>query len=515
MAIAALVDLHAVTVAWPMETRVGDRVVDLDATLSLREVFEANRATKHDRTQERLRLRLGVPLTEWIRFESSTVATHGGPTMRANGGGLYSWNKVFQDLSPALEIDEAYVALNLASVDLRLGKQKVAWGKLDSTAPNDLINPLSYIDPFLDDEAQRKIAVPALQASYYLPEASWTPPESRLTAIWVWKYLPYRFPSAACDVQGATSRCDVERWFPPAAVPPASFSIPAGAVTLPNGNPAPATSLPLAYRVDSRKAPGWSPQDSAIGLRYSAFIRDVDVDLYYFHGFDPQPAFNLTAELVGTADAGSPLGVRDLSAATELSPRFVRIDSWGTAFAYAFDRITVRAEGAFVRGRAFARDLRHLVDDPRSLGGEISDALRALSQGDGRASVPLPQAAAVRDSIEWGIGADYLYDGYTALLQLQQTDVLHNDVDLLIQDVETRLVANLRKSFFADRLQAQGLATHAFESDYTLVRPTLSYRFTDHASAQVGYLFIAGRSASLIGQYRRNDQGFVRLEYRL
>jgi hypothetical protein len=92
---------------------------------------------------------------------------------------------------------------------------------------------------------------------------------------------------------------------------------------------------------------------------------------------------------------------------------------------------------------------------------------------------------------------------------------LHNDVDLLIKNVETRLLANLRKSFLADRLQTQLISMHAIESDYTLIRPTLLYRLTDNLNAQVGYLFIAGRSGSLIGQYRRNDEGFVRLEYKL
>ena len=129
--------------------------------------------------------------------------------------------------------------------------------------------------------------------------------------------------------------------------------------------------------------------------------------------------------------------------------------------------------------------------------------------------VPLPAATVIHSAAEWGLGVDYLYEGYLLLLQVNQTDVLHNNVDLLIKDVETRLLANLRKSFLADRLQTQLIGMHAIESDYTLIRPTLLYRLTDNLNAQVGYLFIAGRARSLIGQYRRNDEGFVRLEYKL
>ena len=64
-------------------------------------------------------------------------------------------------------------------------------------------------------------------------------------------------------------------------------------------------------------------------------------------------------------------------------------------------------------------------------------------------------------------------------------------------------------------MQTQLLVLHAFESDYTLIRPTALYHVTDTVSAQIGYLFLAGRAGSLVGQYGHNDEGFVRLEYRL
>jgi hypothetical protein len=502
---------------WPMQTTVGGRLLDLDGTLRVREVIEENRASKHERTLEELRLHVGVALAKWIRFDATAVGTNGGPTLKANRSGVYEWDDVFQDISPAAEFDEAYLSMFLPSVDLRLGIQKVAWGKLDSTQPNDLINPRTYLDPFLEEEADMKIGVPAVQASYYFPEAAAIPPESRLTAVWVPQYVPSRFPLASCDVQGNTSRCDVERWFPPAGVPTPDFFVPPGLITLPDGSPSPGLNVPLAFRVHNVAAPAMRLNNSAVGLRYSALVHDVDLALYYFHGFDIEPGFDLTAKVFGQPDPSpdNPFHVKDLSGATTLSPEFHQIDSWGADFAYAFDRFTVRGEGAFVSGRPFDRDLRNLVTNPELLAGEIKNALAALIQGAGQATVALPPASVIHSAAEWGLGVDYVYEGYLLLLQVNQTDVLHNHVDLLIKDVETRLLANLRKSFLADRLETQLIATHAIESDYTLLRPTLLYRLTDNLNAQVGYLFIAGRSGSLIGEYRRNDEGFVRLEYKL
>ncbi|MFI5395869.1 MAG: DUF1302 family protein [Candidatus Binatia bacterium] len=498
--------------AWPIQTTTGGRQVDLDMTLSVREVVEENRATTHERTLEQLRVRAAVALAPWLRFDSTTLGINGGPTLKSDRTGLYSWDHTFQDISPAVDFEEAYFDVFLPSIDLRIGKQKVAWGKLDRTQPNDLINPLIYSDPFLDDEAERKIGVPALQASYYLPTASLVLPESRLTAVWVPKYIPYRFPLASCQVQDGGSQCAVERWFPPAGVPPTAFVLP-----LPAGSPIPSLTVPLGFRTENASPPAWRFENSEIGLRYSALVRDVDLALYYFHGFDAQPAFRLSAKAFGQPDTTPPLYVAPgtLFGVTTLSPAFHQIDSWGADLAYALGRFSVRGEGAFIRGRPFSRDLRTLLEDSGPIAGSIQQALGELAMGKGSADVQLPESFAVRDSVEWGVGGDYVYEEYLLLLQVNQTDVLHNDANLLIKNVDTRLLANLRRSFLSDTVRTQLVAIHAIESDYTILRPKLFYQFTDHIGGELGYLFIAGRAHSVGGQFRRNDEGWVRAEYKL
>ena len=487
-----------------VQMTVGGRRVDLDATLGVREVFEEDRASTHDRTLEQLKLRVGAALTDWLHFDATTIGTNGGPTLKSDRAGVYNLDDTFQDISPAVEFDEAYVDVFLPAVYLRLGKQKVAWGKLDRSQPNDLINPQSYADPFVQEEEERKIGVPALQASYYVPETLGAPPESRVTAVWVPSYVPYRFPLASCQVSGSASHCDIERWFPPAAVPPSAITVPGSVLS--GGQ---SITVPLAFRTQNAPTPALRVENSEIGLRYAAHIHDADCALYYFHGFDVQPAFRLTADAIGSRTMVT-------GATTTLSPVFRSIDSGGGDFAYAFDRFTVRGEGAFVHGRPFPIDLRFLITDPSLLKDSILDALSRLPPtGSGTASVKLPDSFAVRDAVEWGIGADYLYEGYMLLLQVEQTDVLHNDQPLLIKDVDTRLLLNLRKNVLHDALQIRLVAEHAIESDYTLLRPLLRYRVTDHIAVTAGYVFIAGRSHSVIGEYKHNDEGWMSLEYRL
>jgi hypothetical protein len=505
LAVVGLV-LGAFPVAALQHSLMG-RPVDLDATLELRGVVETDGDSTSERPLQRIQVRAAISITDWLRFESVTVGTNGGPTRKSIGSGVYRWDETFQNLSPGLDFEEAYADLFLPFADVRIGKQKLAWGKLDQSAPNDLLNPLSYVDPFLRSEAERKIGVPAVQISYHPPIEGEVVQESRLTAVWVPRYLPYRFPNAGCSLRAGTSQCEVERWYPPAGLPPTAFHVPEGLIELPDGNPNPAFDVPLQFSTSNGSLPSFRLDNSQIGLRYSAMAAGVDFALYYFHGFDRQPAFLLTAE------AFAP--VEELTGLAVLEPVFREVDAWGFDLAYAFPWLTVRAEWAFVRGRAFSRDLRILITDPAQIVDELQEAFDALAAGAESAPVALPPSFVVRDAVEWGIGADAVYDGYRFLLQATQTDVLNNSVDLLIEDVETRLLGRIEKSFFADTLRARFEAVYGIESDYTLLRPKLRYALTDHISAEIGYLFIAGRASSVLGQYKDNDQGFVIVEARL
>jgi hypothetical protein len=478
---------------------VAGRSVEIDGVAEVREVFETDRSTGRDRTLEMLRLRAGLDVSDWLRLDATALGSNGGPTFKATRSGTFNLDDVFQDVSPSIELEELYADARFDDLDLRIGKQKLAWGKLDRFQPNDLINPERFVDPMLQEEDERKIGVPSVQTSYYFPSVSWLPRESRLTGVWVPVYVPFRFPEAG------------ERWFPPAATAVESFHVPEGTASLPDGQPVPAFDVPLRFRAQNLDRPARTLVNGTWATRLSGLIGEADVALYYHHGFDVAPAFRLTATAFAPPDLGQlPDGI---TAETSLTPVFRRIDAWGADLAYPLGSVTLRTEGAYVSGRAFNRDLRFLVNDPAALAPQVQAAVDAFLRGATAVPVDLGDSFVTRDAVEWGVGADYSNSGYLLLLQLNQTDVLRNDVDLLIKDVETRLLANVRKRFLADRLETQIVTVYAIESDYTIAMPRLTYQLTDALDLRLGYLFIAGRQSSIGGQFKRNDQGFVRLRY--
>ena len=278
------------------------------------------------------------------------------------------------------------------------------------------------------------------------------------------------------------------------------------------GFPNPRLDIPIEFGTRNASTPGFRMENAGYAARFSAFARGVDYALYYYHGFDAQPAFHLGAEALATPNQNAPVGL-DVSARTELSPAFRTIDLWGADAAYTWGSFTFRTEGAYVKGRPFSRDLRMLVEDPSELAPQIVDALKQFQSGVESVPIDLGPSFVTRDAVEWGVGADYTVAGYLLLVQLNQTDVLNNHENLLIRDVDSRLLVNLRKSFWHDDLGLQLIGLHAIESDYTLLLPRATYLLWEGVELQVGYLFIAGRKSSVIGQYKRNDQGFLRLRY--
>ena len=105
---------------------------------------------------------------------------------------------------------------------------------------------------------------------------------------------------------------------------------------------------------------------------------------------------------------------------------------------------------------------------------QIAEALRQIAAGH-LAGAGAP-AAVVRGARRRSIGASASTTpgtDYVFLLQVNQTDVLNNDVDLLIKNVDTVLSANLRGNFLHDDLTVQLIGVQGFESGYTMLMPRI------------------------------------------
>ncbi|WP_456413984.1 hypothetical protein [Oceanithermus profundus] len=100
--------------------------------------------------------------------------------------------------SPEFGLGEAYATLFLPSVDLSVGREVVAWGRLDLLSPLDVLNPRDLSSP-LD---QAKLPVGMVHATAY-PDAEG---RYQLEAVWIPLFTPSTPPAG--------------EWAPPQTLPP-------------------------------------------------------------------------------------------------------------------------------------------------------------------------------------------------------------------------------------------------------------------------------------------------------
>ena len=132
------------------------------------------------------------------------------------------------------ELREAYLETGWGPLDLRVGKQIVAWGRADRINPTDNLSPRDFTLLVPDDDDQRP-GTPAVKATYHLPWVS-------VTALWLPKFEPHTIPLE--QVSGVT----------------------------------------LIERVPDQTVGQWA-------LKLEQTGGAVDWSLSYFDGFDPVPDF--------------------------------------------------------------------------------------------------------------------------------------------------------------------------------------------------------------------------------
>lgn len=441
-----------------------------------------------------------------VRFFLDARSTFGGPQIDPTGFGYVNLRDTFQNTSPQVAINEVYADFFLPSLDVRLGEQKLTWGKLDLFSPTDIVNPRRYTDPFVMSVEDQKVGIPALLASYYPPNlgGAW-PQDLRASVVWAPLPAPPLFP------------LQEERWFPPAYQVPSTLTVKGSTL----GPQLPDVKVANTFTTVNNP-PAWQLDEGAVGLRLNGLWHGADWDLYYYNGLETGPAFAFTTTLTAPDPPqlipcllGAIPGPCPLDADIALRPTSGRIQLGGADFAFETHGFTIRAEGAYSANRFVPRSASELLSADNlanATRSQLATIVANLAAGNA-VPVDLGDLFVRRNLVQWGAAIDYHYLGWTPQLQLNQTVVLDNSTQLLIPDVDTRLFFVLRKPFFAERLQTELGVVQGLERSYTSAGVRLTYALTDHLRIRVGYLLIAGSRNTEIGQFSANDQGYVQVRY--
>jgi hypothetical protein len=365
-----------------------------------------------------------------------------------------------------------------------VGKQKFSWGRLDGWQPTDVINPRRFLDPFLTDELDSKVGVPAVSASYFVPSlVDLLPADTNFTFVWVPVPVSFRFPLPD------------QRWFPPSTSVPAQINVARFAPGLPP------VSIMRESLITENRSPAEQLDEGAVAMRVAVPSSPVEWSLAYYDGPETAPAFDLSVfafspsarRKIRNGQTPGLEDLRNLTAETLLTPKAGRMRVYGGDCAFILGGVAVRAEAAYGTSRLLPRTTTALLAPgnlKRHIAPNIGPLLAQILKGR-RTPVNVGSLSVVRDTVAWGIGLDYAYRGWFPLLQLNQIIVLNNETTLLIADVDSQLQLGLRRNFFGERLTGEVGAIYGVARGYTggVARATVS--ITDNVRARMGYLLIA------------------------
>jgi len=162
-----------------------------------------------------------------------------------------------------LQLKEAYIdyyGFLFNKLDLRVGKQRIAWGTADKMNPTDNLNPDDLTDIF---DFGEKIPTPAVKATFYLND------DFSLLGIWLPYFTPARFS-------------DNEFNYP--AMLDASLSAQILAQLTGMGFSVSISSINGTIEMPKKKA-----KNSMYAFKFSGKLFDFDFSLSYFKGYDDVP----------------------------------------------------------------------------------------------------------------------------------------------------------------------------------------------------------------------------------
>jgi hypothetical protein len=471
-----------------VELRLPKGAVSLNGGVTVWDVVRLDPDTPSERPSAVLDLRVDAVRTDRVRFVASVRGGFDGKIgdpSRANP--VLDLDEVYQSKDVFLSFDEAFVELYYENVELRLGKQKVSWGQLDDLQPTDHLNPEDLTEFYFRPELERKIGVPGIRVLGY--RGSWV-----TDFVWNPVFTAYRFPARD------------DRWFPPLLTVADTLETPLG-------------TIPVRTHYPDVEEPPHTLASSDVALRVRRYHRGAEMSLSVFHGWDKSPSFAATgtATVTPTGDAGAPVAVVSDVA---IRPSLHRITVVGADLAVPLLWFALRAEAAWIHGRAFPKLLQGVARDPRIL-GVVGAAVERVARSGQEETVDLPIAPVEleRDSLQYGVGLDWVVDesvsrqligreslaGSFVLLQLIETVIFDHDPDLISQQVEHLLGATIRQTFRDDRLSLQLKAAYNPNHGDFFLWPQLGYKITPSVVGILEGRVIGGTRTQQIGQYRDYD----------
>jgi len=330
---------------------------------------------------------------------------------------------------------EIYLDLYFKSVDLRIGKQQVVWGKADGVFITDIVSPLNLTEFLLPDFDEIRIGVYAAKADYYFGN-------STIEAIWKPIYAGNEYP-------------------PPGSIwhKPPEF-------------PAPPT---YDYSKEKIKP---TLDNSEFYLKYSHSSSAIDFDLMGAYTWGSNPDMYIEKEF-DVDSLGNPY-LKGLL----ITPEHHRQWVGGGSFTSTIKSFVIRGEAAYYDGTYFQ------TTDPTAPG--------ALTQ---------------KNYVHYVVGLDYSIGDLKLSTQFIQKVIF--DYNDYIKDEQYGNTMTFLAHYDALRqtLHLELFCYVGLNYGDALIRPKITYDFSDSFSILLGSNIFMGDERGMFGRYNNNSMIYMKFKY--
>lgn len=210
----------------------------------------------------------------------------------------YSYS--YDDKSLDIGVREAYVDLFFNSIDLRIGKQQIIWGKADGVFITDVISPKNLSEFLLPDFEEIRTGITAIKFDYYLEN-------NTIEIVGVPYFTPTEMPDPSSP------------WFL-------------------------APSFPVTPNYDySQKTVPAQLANGEIFAKYSGLGSFMDYEIMFGSMWDDDPTMHVSK----TISAGQVVAV-------DVTPKHHRLNLIGGSVSTELNGIVVRGETAYYMGKYFS-----------------------------------------------------------------------------------------------------------------------------------------------------------------
>lgn len=201
-----------------------------------------------------------------------------------------------------LGLREAYMDVYFNSMDLRIGKQQIIWGKADGMFITDIVSPKDLGEFLLRDFDEIRTGITSLKANYYLGD-------NTMEMVWVPTFTPTIMPE------------ETSIW-----------------------SRIPEFPLPITINESQKEIPG-RLENSEGFIKFSGMSSLLDYEIMAGIMWDDDPTLHITP--IVTIDNPTPTGLM-------LSPIHHPLTLAGGSFSSELGGVILRGEGAYYMGKQFS-----------------------------------------------------------------------------------------------------------------------------------------------------------------